>query len=136
MSQQNVIDGIKTKLYADTGAGGVHTLVGGRIFEGEGNQNADLPLVVFGLVTDHHFGHFTTDDLEATFQTDVYSDKANGAAVARVISDRLHALLHRQTITVPGHNAAETWCEERGVLTYEEDSCRIRQDWRIFGTPT
>lgn len=134
MSQQEVADAINTKLSGDNGAGGVHTLTSGRIWEGLAEQNAELPLVTFNIITDPETDYFNGEDIDVEFQVDVWGYVADGGKATRTIADRCRTLMHKQNITIANHTAGKTRCKDRGQLTSDEDAYRITQRYQLTAT--
>lgn len=132
--QQVVLTAIKTTLAADNGAGGIYTLTSGRIYEGQGPQNAALPYVAFEIVEDTPERYFTGDDLNCVVEFTIWGDRMLGAASARAIVDRMLVLLDRQQITVSGYTLVQTWVQNRGVVIADDDGYRWSQQFRVFGS--
>lgn len=135
-TQQPAINAFYGALAADTGAGGVSTLTAARIYEGQAPEAAAIPSVILNLVDDVPVESFTTSDLNATLQVDVYGDRFAGSAVARTIADRLVTLLHRTSLSITGWNGGQVWCLDRGTLNIEDDAYRIMQTWRVTASTT
>lgn len=132
--QQVVLTAIKTALTADAGAGGVNTLTSGRIYEGQGPQNAVLPYVWFEIIEDQSVRYFSGDDLDCIVQFDTWGDRLLGSASTRPITDRLLVLLDRQTITVTGYNRVEAWVQNRGSVVADDDGYHWTQTFRLIGS--
>ena len=134
MSQQEIADAIYTKLSGDSGAGGVSTLTGGRIWEGLATQNADLPLVTFNIITDPEVDYFNGEDVDIEFQLDMWGDIEDGGAALRAVADRCRTLMHKQAITVANHTNGKTRCKDRGQLTPDDTAYRITQRYQLTAT--
>lgn len=134
-TQQDIIDAIYSKLVADTGAGGVHTLTGGRIYENIAPQEASWPFVCFFLLGDRPNDSFTgLTDVEPTFQIDFYGYRRLGAKAIRAIADRAYTLMHKQALTITNYTGGQTWCTNRGHVETEEDAYRVIQEWKILAS--
>lgn len=135
MSQDAICGAINTLLTADTAAGGVSTLTDGAIFESEAYENQAPPLVVFRLVADPEVFYFgSSEDLLGELQVDVYGRRTLGSAAVATIAARVKTLLHGQPLTVTGYTGVNCQAIDRGVPLIEDDSYRIMQRYRLFGS--
>ena len=132
MSQQELIDGLHTKLTAAQGAGTLYAAVGGRIYQLQGPQNLAMPWLVFTVVTDVPARTFTKDNINPDIQFDLYGERYLGANALTDINDKLWTLLDRSTFSITGHNSISMAATERGILTVEDRAYRIRSEWTLF----
>jgi len=132
--QQTILTALKTLLTADNGAGGVNTLTGGRIYEGQGPQDAALPYVVFEIADDAPVMYFTGDDLSCVVRVETYGKRLNGSAQTRPITDRMLAILHEVSLTIVGYQEAQSQVINRGTVVAEDDSYHWEQTFRVFGS--
>ena len=134
MSQQAVVDAIYTAFSGDTGAGGVSTLTGARIYNAIGPENVALPWLEFHLVTDVPQNFFSGQNLDSEFDVNVYGLRSAGSKVTRTIAERVYTLMHAVALTITGITGASTWCLDRGTTDPEEDAYRHLMRWRVIGT--
>lgn len=136
MSQENLKEAIYTALTADTGGSSLYTAVGGRIYDTVGPPKAQLPLLVYNIITDEPFGTLGNDHINATVQFDLYTKLGAGTGAATEINDKLYTLLNRQSFTMTGHTGAHARCDERGTASEDDGEYRITSEYTIRATKT
>lgn len=131
---QHLMNAVYTALTADTAAGGVSTLVGARIYEIQAKEEDETkPYLIFTMTTDAPNSTLTTDAIDSELAIDVIGDVFNGAAVLRVISERVWTLLNRQDLAISTAGFTGTCnlnCLGRGMPTIEDDEYRIMMNFR------
>lgn len=132
MSQADLKSAIYTTLTA--GSNPLTTAVGGRIYENVGPPKAELPIVVYSVITDEPFGTLSDDHINATVQFDIYAKLSAGPAAATVINDKLFTLLNRQSITIANHAGGHARCDDRGSAVEEDGEIRITSEYTIRAT--
>ncbi|MEO0966431.1 MAG: DUF3168 domain-containing protein [Planctomycetota bacterium] len=131
MSLEAVQSAIDDALRADTAAGGVAALVGGRVYEDAAPDDAPLPLVRHAVVTNPAVFSLQADRLEIEFQVDTYAERFDRAA-ARAVAGAVDALLHRGSLSVAGFSGGQVLRTDAGVPSTEDELCRVRQRFRLF----
>ncbi len=134
MTTQQVVNLVKTSLYADTGAGGVATLTSNRIYEAEGPDNAALPLVVYLLASDAVNSTFGDDTGFYEFQFDCYGARSLGMLAVRTLAERVKTLLNRVALSGTGVVRLAFQKLGDGMESTEEDACRITLRFRAFAS--
>lgn len=118
---QAIVNGLYAALTGDSGAGGVNTLTGGRIYHLQAAQNAAFPLVTFQRVTDVPESRFGDDFLDSEYQVDAWGDIVNGAAPVQTIVARVGTLLDRTAVSCTGWNRVAAHVIGDGLLFVTED---------------
>lgn len=135
MSQETLSKAVLQRLTSDTSSGSVHALLAGRIFHLRGPEDGALPWLCFSLSQDQPQGYFDgSDDVEAQLTIDLWSQASGGVGIAQIISDKLHALLHRQPLEVEGYAQAQVICVNRGEAKIDGPAIRIRSSWRLWAS--
>ncbi len=127
-----MLKGIIDKLTADQSAGTLYDDLGGTIFISQAKQDAPLPLLIVSIVADPPLRFFGANDIEAIIQIDLYGSRPEGSTSISQMSDKLFTLLDNAALTITGFVGAKMHCDERGVYTVEEDSNRVRSEWRLW----
>ena len=130
---QDIMSAVYVTLVADTAAGGVSTLVGGRIHEIQAGEDPTLPYVVTTLTSDAPRITLTTDKVDSEIAIDIIGNTNDGIATLRTIGERVFTVLNRQSLAIS--NAGFTGvcnlnCLGRGLPTLEADEYRIMQSYR------
>lgn len=135
---QDILNGLYTKLTADTSSGSLYDKLGGAIFDTQAPQNEALPLMVFSIVSgdpNEWFGAPVTQVVLLDF--DIYTTKLVDPAVstgAGVIEEALYDLLRGFELTVSGHDRGVVTFVTRSARFVEEDAVRITDRVQIMAT--
>jgi hypothetical protein len=134
MALEALAAAVYTTLTGDTGAGGVATLTGGRIYESHGPQDAALPLVEFSFVAGALLDSFsgTSAVIQAELQVDSYGQLILGAEPMRTLGDAIKAKLHRASLTATGYTKFQLLMTDPGVVTREGEGMRLTQRYRYW----
>ncbi len=99
MIQQYAVNAIYAALVADSGAGGVAALTGGRIYDTQAPDPATVPFLVFQRATDGVKSTLAEDTADFELQVDCYGTTAAGMAVLRGgLTERVITLLSRSAV--------------------------------------
>ena len=146
MSQENVYDGIYTKLTANQVGGSFYDTIansnetnGKAIWFIQAPQDEAMPLCIITPVSDVPVKYFGDSDLDMEFQTDLYLDADDSTPDAAVqLLDLLLAELYPSgvpaTLTITNHSQSQITCLDRGVPIREEDAYRVTSQWRVYAT--
>ena len=135
---QDVLDGLYTKLVADTGSGSLHEKLGGRIYDTQAEQNDEFPFMVFSVVSgepNEWFGPPVTQVVLVDF--DIYTTKLvdpGTSTGAGVIEEALYDLLRGFDLTVSGHDRGAVKFLTRSARFVDEDAVRITDRIEIMAT--
>lgn len=127
-----LLSAVRSVLAADTGAGGVNTLTGGRIYHAQAPKDAALPLLVYTVVSNVVVGEFTRDHFEVELQLDAYGYERLGASPVMAIVDRVTDILARVSLSASGWSTARVELTGRGVPSVEDEAYRVMQTYRIY----
>lgn len=105
-----------------------------RVFPDEGEQDADLPLVVSSLTTDPVDGTFAEDSVDSEFDIDIYTPRATGKARARRLAEKVFRLFHKKHVPIAGYSVMQTVCTNRGLVQIEEDAYRVVMTFRAWAS--
>lgn len=132
---QAIIEGLKTKLYADQTAGTFYAAVSGRIYENQAPQNSELPHCVFTMVNSDVERYMTGQrSFDCTVTFDIYGKADLGLEVLGDIEEKLYDLLDGVSLTVAGADRGVVTFNSRNVRGTEEDAHRITDEVRIQAT--
>jgi hypothetical protein len=135
MSQEILSKAVLDKLCSDKTTGSVHALLAGRIYHLRAPDETLLPWLNFTLSQDQPQAWFDeSDDVECQVTLDLWSKGSNGILIAQIINDKLHALLHRQPLTIVGYAQSQMVCMDRGVAQIHGQAIRIRSIWRLWAS--
>ena len=132
MSYQ-VVKAFYEKLVSDTpfntSMGGSGSTAG-RVFHGIAPADSTYPLAVFNLVNPEVESTFTDTKTQSnfTFRVDIFTRKTLSSDNLFAASDRLNALLHKQSFAVTDNGTAECLIVSDGQLIPEEDFIRMTTD--------
>ena len=117
----------------------LNTALGGRIYEIQAPPNAELPLLVFSIVSDQPLRHFGKTTWSAQVHFDLFVSRDVGMAAANgagTIEEFLFAALENASLTVTGQDRGLILTTQRGPRQIDEDAIRISLDAEIVGTTT
>jgi len=136
---QIVLTSLYNKLVGTTGAGSVHALVGGRIYQLEAPQNVALPCLVFEVSGNDVEQYFNTaakvrQELLATFTFFFAANAAAAVATAMTAEAALFLLLHRTGLAPSdaSYTAMDTIGLTRGVPDIGTDFISVTSTFRII----
>ena len=114
---QAIKDAIFTKLTADQSASSLYTAVGGRIFEMEGKDDADLPLLTYEVQSSPVAGLYTGNlIIKSQVIITLYGHRRLGSSALGGIEDKLFTLMNQTTLAPTGYDSNTT------VLCLDRDS--------------
>ncbi len=135
MSQETLSKAVLDRLTSNTATGSVHALLAGRIYHLRAPDDGALPWLSFTLSQDQPQAYFDeSDDVECQVTFDLWSNGSHGILVAQIINDKLHALLHRQPLTLEGYAQGQLVCMDRGMAQIDGQAIRIRSTWRLWAS--
>jgi len=136
---QIVLTSLYNRLVSQTGAGTVHALVGGRIYQIEAPQGVTLPCLVFSISgndTEIYMGTAvkSRQQLTATFVCFFKPDAAAAVATAMAAEAALFTLLNRVSMTPSdaSYTSIESYVLTRGVPDIGEDFISVETTYRII----
>jgi hypothetical protein len=127
-----------TQMTTDQGASSFYTAVGGRIYHGEGPENATLPLAVYSEI-EHTASPFYGGKVmsRVIVEVEVFYDKNAGIAAAAATADKLFTACDQTIVaSVTGFDRATIQCTERGVPEVLEDAIGVRTRFSVVGMTT
>jgi len=102
---QAITNAIYTKLTADQSASSLYTAVGGRIFEMEGKDDADLPLLTFEVQSSPVAGLYTGSIIiKSQVIFTIYGHRRLGSSAIGTIEDKLFTLMNQTTLAPTGYD--------------------------------
>ena len=135
MSVGAFMEGLRTKLIADTASGSLYDAVGGRISQGWANEEERMPyLTYFPMQTEpqRHFGGVVS--LDVLVQFDIWGAIGLGPKAVQDIEVKLYSLLEGFALTVSGFDRGLVTFTSRGGATPEDDCWRVMDEIRVQGT--
>ena len=128
---------IYTKLTTDQSAGSLHEAVGGRIFEGEGQDDSALPLLVYEITsaaTSNVMGGKEIIRAVATFT--LYGHRRLGNAALGSIEGKLYNLLNGEDVTTTGYDRSVVTATSRDIRQNFDDVLSSQSVYKIEATST
>lgn len=131
------------KLVSDTSNGSLYDLVGGRIYEGQPHQTADLPCLVYRVESNpltKYYGGCVQQNASVVFELygrlgnrrlDEGSQEANELGK---IEEALFDLIELSTLTVDDHDRGVVFCISRGVPSVTDESHVLRSEYQVKAT--
>tara|TARA_R100001594_G_scaffold150505_2_gene212034 strand:- start:11762 stop:12175 length:414 start_codon:yes stop_codon:yes gene_type:complete len=102
---QAIKTAIYTKLTTDQSAGSLYEAVGGRIFELEGKDDADLPLLTYEVTSTPVQGLYNgTVIVESQVIYTIYGHRRLGSAALGTIEDKLFTLMNQSILAPTGYD--------------------------------
>ena len=136
VSIEAVVTAVQAALVADTGAGGVNTLVVGHIYKDYGHDSSVHPQVVHTFFPGEPWGTFDADSIDGELQVDVMHHTRRGEDTsARTVAARVHTLFHRKSISITGRSNCAMLSIDQGVPTFDQDLNKIVQRFRLWSSP-
>lgn len=120
---QAILEGLKTKLYAATGAGTLRNALTDRIYQDHAPPDTALPYMRFMQVdgqVERYCGGVNAH--AATVQFDLYGTTDAGWEALGDVEEILYALLEEFALTVAGHDRGLCTFQSRGVRAVDEDA--------------
>src|SRR6056297_2106605 len=104
MTTQAIATGFGAFLISDQSAGSFYDDLGGRIYEAVAAEEADMPLMVYTIITDPPINYLGGNtDIEAQIQIDLYGEWRLGAKALGDIHSKVITALEGADITIAGH---------------------------------
>lgn len=129
MSTQAAITGIYSLLTADQTAGSFYDDIGGRIYEAQGPEEPDFPMMVFTEVSDPPINYLGgTSDIEMQVQLDLYGERLLGAKVLGDIHAKVLTALEGADITIAGYVGGQFEFTQRGRRSIDGDAHRVTME--------
>lgn len=102
---QAIKTAIYTKLTADQSGGSLYEAVGGRIFELQGKDDADLPLLTYEVTSTPIQGLYNgTVVVKSQVIFTIYGHRRLGSAAVGTIEDKLFTLMNQATLAPTGYD--------------------------------
>ena len=116
---QAIKTAIYTKLTTDQTAGSLYDDLGGRIYELEGNDDADLPLLTYEVTSTPVQGLYNGNVIiKAQVIFTIYGHRRLGSAAVGVIEDKLFDLMNSGSLAPSGYDASSvSICMDRDRRT-------------------
>ena len=102
---QAIKTALYTKLTADQTSGSLYDLVGGRIYEMEGKDDADLPLLVYEVTTSPVQGLYNGNIIvKSQVMVTIYGHRRLGSAALGTIEGELYTTLKDAELAPTGYD--------------------------------
>ena len=136
---QVILTTIYNKLTAITTAGTVYALVSGKIYQLEGPQGTEMPLLVYAISNEDTttFMSSATQSMHTLDCFFTFYFKPDSSVVTAMNAEAALFLLMQKAIMTPSsvsYSSVESICTSRGVPKINVDSITIDTTYRIFAT--
>ena len=132
---------IKTALYTkfttDTSEGSLYDLLGGRIYELEGQDDADLPLLVYEVTSSPVQGLYNGNVIiKSQLMVTLYGHRRLGSAAIGTIEDKLYDTLKDATLAPTGYDRGAVVPLDRDRRTVFDEIISSESVYSIESTTT
>jgi len=134
---QAIKTALYTKLTADTSAGSLYDLLGGRIYELEGKDDVDLPLLVYEVTSSPVQGLYNGNIIiKSQLMVTLYGHRRLGSAAIGTIEDKLYDTLSDATLAPTGYDRGVVVVLDRDRRTVFEEIISSESIYSIESTST
>ena len=133
---QAIKTALYTKLTADQAADSFYDDVGGRIFEMEGKDDSELPLVVYDITSTPVEGLYNGNVIvKSQVVLTLYGHRRLGGAALGAIEDKLFTLINQATLAPSGYDSnAVMICLDRDRRTVFDEILSSESVYSIEAT--
>jgi len=134
---QDIKTAIYTKLTTDQSEGSLWDLVGGRIYEMEGKDDADLPLLVYEVTSSPVQGLYNgTIIVKAQVVFTIYGHRRLGSASIGTIEEKLYDLLKDVELAPSGYDRGVVVALDRDRRTVFDEIIASESVYSVEATST